>query len=297
MIRNATILALILTGSALAQDEPEKAPTPKEPTIKSITERLKNSQRNYTEYSRALSWSLFEACDANGDDRLNLFEASRAIPSLGGPQDAASFRALDTNKDGFVHWPEFDTRFRETIARDGIFAVKPPRPVFLVRDPSAAEEKKVDLAPHQQILELVDSDEDEAISPDELTLFLKIAGLPPQLATQHFAKLDADSSGKLTRNEFEAILSSQLPKIFGKRPKQDDKMHERLPEDLRAVDKDRNGVIDKTDVHRWVVEGLPMSHKYSSIRSLIPLQADAPVLVEGRRTRTSFHFSPFAASL
>ena len=61
---------------------------------------------------------MFAACDSNGDDRMDIFEARAAMESTGSPTEIQWYRRLDQDRDGYLSWPEFD-RFYRVLVQSG----------------------------------------------------------------------------------------------------------------------------------------------------------------------------------
>ena len=79
-------------------------------------------------YDESTSRRAFAACDEDGDDRLDVRECLRALTNMGTAIKPTGFRALDANRNGFVHWDEFDNRYRRIVKQRDPFRFRPLRP-------------------------------------------------------------------------------------------------------------------------------------------------------------------------
>ncbi|MGB3967389.1 MAG: hypothetical protein WBO45_11730, partial [Planctomycetota bacterium] len=193
--------------------------------------------------SEARSRDLFTACDADGDDRLDLFEAFDALETVRNLRDAAGFALLDKDRDGYVSWPEFDANLRNALLHEGRFRVTTVRRLA----PSAPEAKPA--SPLQQFLQLHDSNQNGGLDPDEVEALLRRAGLPPSLGVQLRA-LDLDRSGRIE----EAELAPWFEQLPGRPAGPGDKV---LPDSAllppwTSVDEDLSGTIDERELARML---------------------------------------------
>lgn len=146
-------------------------------------------------HTPARSRELFTGCDADGDDRLDLFEAAEALDTVGDPRDPGQFARLDRDRDGYLAWPEFDQLFRSVVQRGATFQVRtcrrPPA------DPGAGDGAATPLL---RFLRLHDLDQDGGLAPQEIDQLVQKAGLPPTVGTQ-LRGLDLDRSGRVDATE------------------------------------------------------------------------------------------------
>lgn len=162
----------------------------------------KPTERNYRgPYDAGTCRDLFRACDQDADDRLDVFEASGALDGLRDARDVDGFARLDTDRDGFVGWVEFDANFRRSLQRQGAFRVRTSRP--LGGDSRGNSEL-------QQFLRLYDADHDGALDPAEVDQLLRLGILPQGLGAR-LKTLDHDGSGRLEVAEL-APWHEQLPR-------------------------------------------------------------------------------------
>ena len=148
-------------------------------------------------HSEARSREMFTACDANSDDRLDLFEACEAIESFGDPKDTKAFTRLDRDRDGFLGWTEFDLHFKSVAKGGQTFRVRTCR--RLVQQ--APEQQPARPAtPMQKFLKLYDGNGNGGLDPDELDQLVVQLGLAPALAKQ-LRGLDLDNSGRVEETE------------------------------------------------------------------------------------------------
>ncbi|MCB9877314.1 MAG: EF-hand domain-containing protein [Planctomycetes bacterium] len=178
----AAALAAAAAGVSLAQGalpEPQQART----------------ERSYQgSYSASVSRELFTACDADSDDRLDVFEAAQSFEAVRTPRDCEDFAKLDRDRDGYVTWPEFDQLFREGLQNGGTFRVATARPFVMPVAPPAPP------TPLRQFLRTHDADGDGSLSPQEIEQLLQRTGLPDVMAGPLKA-LDVDRNGKVDEPE------------------------------------------------------------------------------------------------
>lgn len=162
----------------------------------------KTTERNYRgPYDAGTCRDLFRACDQDADDRLDVFEASGAMDGLRDARDVDGFARLDTDRDGFVTWVEFDANFRRSLQRQGSFRVRTSRPV------GGDNRGNSEL---QQFVRLYDADHDGALDPAEVEQLLRLGILPQGLGAR-LKTLDHDGSGRLEEAEL-APWYEQLPR-------------------------------------------------------------------------------------
>jgi Ca2+-binding EF-hand superfamily protein len=193
----AVCLATWLTPSSLAAQVLVPEPAQVQPR-KFFEGRYKGT------YDESTSRELFRACDANSDDRLDIFETADAFEVLASPRDLQGFARLDSDRDGYLTWPEFDQRFQKGLEHGGTFTVKTCRPYVLPEPPPQP------LTPLQKFIKLYDKDEDGGLSPTEITDLLKATGLPEAVGGI-LMQSDLDKSGKVEEAEL-APWFQNLPK-------------------------------------------------------------------------------------
>jgi Ca2+-binding EF-hand superfamily protein len=187
--------------------------------------------------SETLSRDLFTACDADGDDRLDVFEAATSLDGMQNPTDSAGFARLDTDRDGFVSWPEFDHSLRAALRKTGSCTVRPVRRL----QSTATSTKRASAL--QQFLQLHDANGNGSLDPGEVDRYLKGAGLPPTLGTQLKGR-DLDHSGELDEAEL-APWFEQLPNPAP--PAERGPGKARLPAPWHTVDQDQNLQLDAVE--------------------------------------------------
>jgi len=224
LLRLLPMTLSLLAATAAAQVQPQ---APKRPPV----ERVVRGMATETQ-----SRNLFVGCDADGDDRLDVFEAGAAIEIVHGPRDVSGFAEFDRDRDGFVSWPEFDRALRQTLLRGTPFRVRPLRPDA----PTQAEAAPT--TPQQLLLRLYDIDADGEVGQDEFARFVRDTGLPPLLLlTNPLAQFDADRNGKLSADELAPALAG-FPIVD---PKKDPRTTSlRMPAPWGEADTDRDGGID-----------------------------------------------------
>eukprot|EP00904_Undaria_pinnatifida_P001941 jgi/Undpi1/11748/HiC_scaffold_37.g14043.m1 len=184
MIRHLASLATLLALPALAQENPAQNPAVRR-----------------ADWSAPDSRVLFASIDRNHDDRLDLFEAAIGLPAVGSVRNRAGFRRLDEDRDGFVHWDEFDRFFRLAVAdHRELFEVHPWHPL-----PEKAADPAADTGPAAQVVAALDRDHNGRLDKDEVLELLNQIGAPRTLIGQ-LAALDLDRSADLDAKEFAPVL-------------------------------------------------------------------------------------------
>lgn len=176
--------------------------------------------------SAAVSRELFAGCDLDGDDRLDVLELTGALGGGSSAPDLAAAARFDSDRDGFVTWPEFDAVLQSTVQRGGVFRVRPgwtPAPVPTTAAP----------APAAGMLVLHDADGDGGLDAVELAQYARVAKRPAELATV-LLPLDRDRSGRLEAAELAVWLGPQQAAIAATP----------LPRRWREFDVDRSGTLD-----------------------------------------------------
>ncbi|MCA3009087.1 MAG: hypothetical protein INH34_12000 [Phycisphaerales bacterium] len=193
------LIVLCAAAAAMAQTAPPPA------SGKPAAPRQPEQQSVRGDCSEAKSRSLFSGCDADADDRLDVFEAGEAIEMVRGIRDVDGFARFDADRDGFVSWPEFDRMLRTTLDAGATFRVKLARPAA----PQLPEIKPA--AAPQALLREHDANRDGALDAAELGAALR--RVDAQLATWAAELLrahDVDRDGKLQAAEV-AKLPVALP--------------------------------------------------------------------------------------
>lgn len=247
------IPATLLLAAAAAAQIPTPEPAQVGPT---------RVEHRYTgTYDESISRELFRACDENSDDRLDVFETVDTFDLLPSARDHRGFARFDTDRDGFVSWPEFDQRFRKKLANGGTFRVRTSRTFNM---PEAPPQKET---PLQQFLRMFDADGDGALSPAELEKLLTATGLPPTLAGPLMAS-DVDGSGNIDEAElapwFQSLPVAALTVATGQSP---------LPQPWFDGDLDKDGAIDLDEL-RAVLRAFDPSLLRWASKLLAKLDAD-----------------------
>lgn len=179
------------------------------------------------------SHDLFQACDADGNDRLDLLEVADALEGMRDDKDLEGFATLDRDRNGFVSWPEFDAQLRSTLERGGTFRVRPLRP-FALPTPEART-----ATPVQRFIQAFDQNQNGALDRPEVDDFLRKTKLGRDVGVSLWA-LDDDRSGRLE----EAELAPWLEKIPTLAPKVPLPIGgTALPEAWQSADANHNGVL------------------------------------------------------
>ncbi len=185
----ATVAKPLVTPEAVSPSTSPKKPTSSKP--------LPSRPTVFRVYRKSMSRDLFAACDANGDDRISLFEA---LDSLGGRCNRKVFhREMDKNRNGFVTFEEFDGWFKTQSSYGG----------EIVLAPKAMSRSRFGISrllelppPLQRFFGLLDMDLDERISPKEWSAVKPLLGN----RANNFSDLDKDLSGFLSIQELKPLL-------------------------------------------------------------------------------------------
>lgn len=271
-------LLLLVTAPLCGQQRPKEVRPGERTTIDS--------------YSQSRSRELFRACDADGDDRLDLFEATDTIEDLGELKDAVRFRRIDRDRDGYITWTEFDEYYRSLLQVGKALRLRPARrlPAAPSVEPGSipAGQPRPDRPgmgqadpglptggtatgaqrPLQRFLQLFDRNQDGGLDAAEIEAWVKQSGLNPQFASQ-LRTLDADRSGKLEEAELEMFfrstgLESLLPGApagpstlpiglpLPLLPAAGNAQKTPLPAPWDHCDRDQDGQLDRAELAHWL---------------------------------------------
>lgn len=198
-----------------------------------------------SEHKVSLSRHAFAACDSNADDRLSVIEAARTLEGITS-DNLDAFRRIDRNSDGYVHWPEFDERFRELTERGTPMRIRPFRPLPTPKlEPRTATPV---LAPVERAAALIaqfDTDRDGNLSMDEVAATLKNLGAPADLLVAMTA-LDLDRSQDLSPAELLPMVA-QLPATAVKPKPTPRRSANGLPPGFARADANEDGVLDRRE--------------------------------------------------
>ncbi len=167
-------------------------------------------------YDEVSSRLAFSSVDRNADDRLSIFEfaASHDEPAAADPRDPTAFRRFDTDRDGFLNWPEFDARMQNAIRLSGEFRYRPARVISAPKAhtiPTTEDGKELLDAQVQGLLALLDTDRSDTLSREEFTTLLHSAGMPATILTQ-FVQADRNGDRQLDAKEL-ITLTRLLPNL------------------------------------------------------------------------------------
>jgi Ca2+-binding EF-hand superfamily protein len=234
------IPAAVLVLSNLTAQAPAQKPVAAQPAAET---KPKSEPVVVREYDETRSTALFTACDSNGDDRIDVFEARAAFESVGAPNEIQWFRRLDQDRDGFLEWPEFDRFYRDLIKSGNALQLT------LSRNLQASADVAVPLAnqPLRETIRLFDKDQDKSLDRTEATAMLRTIGAPPQ-ALSMLTLLDKDRDGKLSEADlaphWEALRASvTAAQAKGAQQSDADAM-------LAALDLDANGTVSLGELAR-----------------------------------------------
>ncbi|MFN7670102.1 MAG: hypothetical protein ACK5S5_06620 [Planctomycetota bacterium] len=201
----AALTVLVVLGAArLAPAQTTPAPAPR--GGKPAAPRPPEQRTVRGDCSEAQSRNLFAGCDTDGDDRLDVFEASGAIEALRGLRDLDGFARFDVDRDGFIGWQEFDRVLRATLDSGLPFRVTVLRPAA----PATPEVRS--LAAPQALLLEHDADRDGALDAVELGGALRRLDARCALWSAELLRaLDQDRDGKLQATELAPLAKIAPP--------------------------------------------------------------------------------------
>ncbi len=167
-------------------------------------------------YDEVSSRLAFSSVDRNADDRLSIFEFAESHDerAAADPRDPTTFRRFDTDRDGFLNWPEFDARMQDAIRLNGEFRYRPARVIPAPKAhtiPTTEDGKELLDAQVQGLLALLDTDRSDTLSRDEFATLLFSAGMPATILTQ-FVQADRDGDRQLDAKEL-TTLTRLLPNL------------------------------------------------------------------------------------
>lgn len=203
----ATALLALVSVQLAGQLAGQTQPQPAAPTAGTKT------RVSLERHDESTSRRMFAVCDADADDRLDLFEATDAVESLGDPRQVRSFARVDTDRDGYVSWPEFDAYYRLVISHGKTLNLRPCRPL----PPVEAPPQTPAASPLQRFLRLYDENRNGVLDPTEVDRIAEQLGLPPMLVAM-LRNLDADRSGSIDDKELGPsfpLIEKLLPKNHG----------------------------------------------------------------------------------
>ena len=181
---------LVPTRGSGASENGEDATKPREPL-------------RFTRYTKRDARRLFAVLDNDADDRLDLLEASAGMGTLEEPADIPVFRRLDSDRDGFLSFPEFDHHFKMAIAQEQIFVAHPSRPSTLrPRKAGSVVKKPMQL----RVMEWIDKNGDGTLDKAEFADLLALGGRPASDVTV-FLTLDTNGDGAMELSELKPIVS------------------------------------------------------------------------------------------
>jgi len=195
-----------------------------------------------TNYSEATSHRLFMACDATGDDRLDLFEARLALEELGDPSSLDWFRRLDSDRDGYIEWPELD-RFYQAIVRGGhTLHLRLARPQPTTTSAPEANETSEEDAGDEGIIGQFDTNDDGALDTAEIQKLAEALGLPP-LPPSMLGQFDLNNDGIFDATELAPWIGQPGLDLLGSRAS-----GPQLTEPWATIDDDSSGTIDQSEL-------------------------------------------------
>lgn len=194
------LLAGILAGSLPAwtkvEGTPKKAPGKKPP-----------SRVQLLRYSLEASRKAFSACDLDRDDRITFREA-RTTLGVTTPQD---FGLWDTNRDGWIHFPEFDKRYRK-LAREGWgLTLLGPAAARAPKDPPPPTP-----LPLKKLFQVLDRNRDGRVAPAEWKGTSRALSSTLSRVPHGFFGLDRNRDGTLELKEMTPLLAL-FPDLAGRK--------------------------------------------------------------------------------
>ena len=206
----------------------------------------------YSVYSQQQSRRIFAACDLNGDDQISYLEAIKTFISHAGRKQ---FHRLDTNRDAVLSFDEFDKNFKTLTSRGLELGIRGPA---LERLPLSVDSN---ISKDPRLLTFfakLDADGNDRINFAEWKV---LGGMPGENPAAVFNQLDKDLSSTLSLEELVpfaksfALLANTKIKTYRLRP---------LPEAVRAVDRDSDGLLRKNELERALARIHPSLLKHAA---------------------------------
>lgn len=171
------------------------------------------------DHTEERSRALFAACDADADDRLDLFEARVSLRAPAAPEQIGWFRRLDHDRDGFVDWPEFDRHYRDVVQNGGVLHLQFARPVAEVEATAASSTPRTDpkgqtAGSGKKGFESFDKNRDKKLDAGEVQAMLQELGAPPSAAAM-LPLLDKNKDNALSEAELAPVLQQFAPSLLG----------------------------------------------------------------------------------
>lgn len=274
----AILSAVSFAGLPLCAQAPAAGPIAAQPAAET---KPKTERVVVREYDATRSTALFAACDSNGDDRMDIFEARAAMESTGSPTEIQWYRRLDQDRDGYLSWPEFDRFYRDLVQSGNSLQLT------LARGLKASTEVTAPLADATlaDTIKLFDKNQDQKLDTEEAQAMLRSLGAPPQ-ALGMLQLLDKDRDGKFDEADlaphWNALQKSGALQKGGKEPgsqallaldldangsvsaqelaralrRIDPQLERWAPQILAAADKDKDGVLRGPELAALEKEGL-----------------------------------------
>lgn len=189
-------------------------------------------------YSESVSRTAFTSCDGNADDRLSIVEAAKTLHGFESVRSAEAFRGLDKDSDGYLHWPEFDRRFRELTERGAALLIRPSRD--LGQDQLLAAEQPAVNTRGAQLHALLDQDSDGKLTLEEAQLVTRELELPETLVYM-LGTMDLDRSGVISPQEL-APMASLMPQAAAAAGAS------ALPAEYRGADANGDASLDQEEI-------------------------------------------------
>lgn len=192
----------------------------------------------YGIYSNDKCREIYAACDLDGDDKIQYFEALKTLDAVSNPKD---FRRLDKNNDGILRFPELDSYFKLVCEAGSNLVVKPKA---MSRIHLRSESKKPKDRAILRWLALMDTNSDDKLDAKEWS---QVSALLGDGIGAGFLKLDKDFSGSLTAEELRP-----LKPLFDRfEASKTSARHLRpLPESTRSVDLNDDGLLEMIEFSR-----------------------------------------------
>ncbi len=191
----AGLLAGSLPGWTKVEKEAKQTPKPAPP-----------AKVHLFHYSLQASRRAFRACDLNRDDRITFREARSTL----GVSNPRAFSLWDTDRDGWVHFPEFDRRYRKLV-RDGWgLTILGPGAAKAPQDPPPPPP-----LPLKKLFQLLDRNRDGRVAPAEWKERARALSATLSRVPHGFFGLDRNRDGTLELGEMTPLLAL-FPDLAGK---------------------------------------------------------------------------------
>ena len=190
----ATLVAMGMTATAIAQQQPAEQPAPRstQPSAQQPTQPSTATPAPHG--GDRTEQASFETVDTNGDGRVNRQEASHI--------DGFDFSRADTNNDAALTRQEFMAAMSTSTPRDGAAGSASARSGAAAGSSTAQNNPGAASATSRVTFDTADKNKDGKVSRDEGAA---VQGL-------NFSTADVNADASLSRQEFQTAMAGVQPR-------------------------------------------------------------------------------------